>query len=375
MPDRQRHGQGIVFASIAVVLLTVAGWTASETDLLRTHPAQAATPPVLVGTAPVVRTDVQQQTTVTGVLGYAGSYTVYAKAGSGGTITWLPPVGAQASRGQPAYQVNGQPVPLLYGTRPAWRDIGPGTSGPDVRELQENLASLGYGPGLTATGQFSLATGHAVARWQRAEGLPVTGSVPLGQVVFLPGPLLVTQQAAAVGGPVPSGTPILQGTGTTPVVQVQLNPSLVPGLRDGDTVTVTMPDGMPAPGTVAQVSKIAVNQGQGSASQQGGSQSQQSGGQQALIPVMIKMTGTVGGFLDQAQVQVSITSAEARNVLAVPVTALLARPGGTFAVTVTTGPASRTVPVQAGLFDQITGLVEVSGPGLADGERVVVPAT
>jgi transcriptional regulator with XRE-family HTH domain len=87
--------------------------------------------------------------------------------------------------------VGGQPVPLFYGSRPAWRDMAPGvTPGRDVRQLQRNLAALGYGSGLglAVNGQFDLATELATERWQQAAGLPVTGTVPLGQVAFLPGP-------------------------------------------------------------------------------------------------------------------------------------------------------------------------------------------
>jgi hypothetical protein len=62
----------------------------------------------------------------------------------------------------------------------------------------------------------------------------------------------------------------------------------------------------------------------------------------------------------------------------VPITALLAEPGGRFAVVVTGGRAGhvvrRTVPVRTGLFDEVAGVVEVSGPGLAAGQHVAVPA-
>ena len=176
-------------SAAAILLLAVAGWTAYSTDLLRTHPAQAATASIATGTALVTRTDVQQQTAVTGTLGYAGNYSVIAPAGSaagGGAtgfasvITWLPAAGAIVTRGEPAYAVGGQPVPLFYGARPAWRDMAPGiTPGPDVRQLQRNLAALGYGSGLglVAGGQFDAATELAVERWQQAAGLPVTGTV------------------------------------------------------------------------------------------------------------------------------------------------------------------------------------------------------
>ena len=366
-------------SAAVVVLIAGAGWAAWSTDLLRTHPAQAVTPAVATGTAVVVRTNVRQQTPVTGTLGYAGSYSVIAPAGpaagSTGVITWLPAVGAIVTRGEPAYELNGQPVPLFYGSRPAWRDLVPGiTRGPDVRQLQRNLIALGYGTGLglAADGQFGLATGLAVQRWQQAAGLPVTGTVPVGQVVFLPGPLLVSQQAAMTGGPMPSGTIILQGSSATPDVQVALDPTLAPVVRRGNRVIVTLPDGSTDPGVIIQVSRVAqVPAGQ--------NQQNSGGGQQPpTVPVTVRLLRPVRGALDQAQVQVAITSAEDRGVLAVPITALVARPGGRFAVVVVTGAAGhtrrRTVPVRTGLFDEIAGVVEVSGPGLAAGQHVAVPS-
>src|SRR5215467_6860181 len=118
--------------AVAIVLLAAGGWAAYSTNLLRTHLAQAATPGIVTGTALVVRTDVRQQTPVTGTLGYAGSYSVIAPTGSAagggatgavGMITWLPAPGATVTRGESAYAVGGQPVALFYGARPAWRDM------------------------------------------------------------------------------------------------------------------------------------------------------------------------------------------------------------------------------------------------------------
>ena len=202
----------------------------------------------------------------------------------------------------------------------------------------------------------------------------MTGTVPLGQVAFLPGPLLVSQQLAMVGGPVPNGTPIVQGTSTTPDVQLALDPAMAPTVRRGNRIAVTLPNGSTAPGVITQVSNIAQNPAGGSQSQQGPPGSQQP----PAVPVTARLSRPVHGVLDQAQVQVAITSAEDRGVLAVPITALLAQPGGRFAVVVVSSSAGRavrrTVPVQAGLFDEIAGVVQVSGPGLAAGQHVAVPS-
>jgi multidrug efflux pump subunit AcrA (membrane-fusion protein) len=99
----------------------------------------------------------------------------------------------------------------------------------------------------------------------------------------------------------------------------------------------------------------------------------QDGPQQSLIPVTVRLRHRVTG-LDQAQVQVAITSEVHPNVLTVPVLALLARPGGGHQVVVVSGGSRRTVTVQAGLFDDAEGVVEVSGAGLAEGDQVEVPA-
>ena len=146
-------------------------------------------------------------------------------------------------------------------------------------------------------------------------------------------------------------------------------------MRTGNRVLVTLPDGSTDPGVVTQVSNIAQNPAGGSQSQQGPPGSQQP----PAVPVTARLSRPVHGVLDQAQVQVAITSAEDRGVLAVPITALLAQPGGRFAVVVVSSSAGRavrrTVPVQAGLFDEIAGVVEVSGPGLAAGQYVEVPSS
>ena len=80
-----------------------------------------------------------------------------------------------------------------------------------------------------------------------------------------------------------------------------------------------------------------------------------------------------GAALDQAPVNVNITSQRANNVLAVPVNALLALAGGGFGVEVVTGSASRLVGVTTGLYSNT--LVQVSGPGITAGTRVEVPSS
>jgi multidrug efflux pump subunit AcrA (membrane-fusion protein) len=88
-----------------------------------------------------------------------------------------------------------------------------------------------------------------------------------------------------------------------------------------------------------------------------------------ITPSHLAATGT----WDQAPVQVGITTATVPDALVVPVTALLARSGGGYAVEVV-GPSNHLVPVSLGLFDDADGLVQVTGSRLAAGQEVVVPA-
>ena len=79
------------------------------------------------------------------------------------------------------------------------------TAAIETVEAVENLAALGFGPG-PADGQFGWSTEVAIERWQQAHGMTVTGSIPLGAVAFLPGPLRVTSVAQPLGATVAAGT-------------------------------------------------------------------------------------------------------------------------------------------------------------------------
>jgi hypothetical protein len=90
-----------------------------------------------------------------------------------------------------------------------------------------------------------------------------------------------------------------------------------------------------------------------------------------VVPTDPAATGT----LDQAPVQVAITTATVRQALVVPVNALLALRGGGYAVEVVDARAGHhLVAVTPGLFDDADGLVQVTGSGLVPGDRVAVPS-
>lgn len=381
-PVRARPRAVPLLTAAGVVAAAAAGFAAHGLWGGGAHPV--VTTALAVSAAPVVRTDLSSRQQVPGTLGYQGFYAVASQL-DGGILSWLPSLGATVRRGQPLFAVSGQPAILLYGALPAWRTFGPGmTPGPDVRQLQRNLAALGFAPG-SADGQFGWSTEVAIDRWQQASGMTVTGTIPFGTVAFLPGPVRVTALAQPLGAAVQAGAGVLSGTSLTPGVQVWLPVGGTP-VRRGDQVLVTMPDGTTTvPGTVTAVGSVAGppggNQSGGSTSSGSGSSgggtgsggASDAGGASgtAAVPVTITISGALPAGLDQAPVQVAVTEQHADNVLAVPVTALLATPGGGYAVQVA-GPHGRLIPVTTGLFDDASGMVAVTGAGLAPGLPVEV---
>jgi hypothetical protein len=365
--SRRRRARWVA-AGLAVVVAAagaVAGWRAG---VLSAAPAgaRAAGAPASA-TRAVTRQNIAATTPVTATLGYAGSWTVTGQGGE--TLTGLPYAGQVIRQGHALYRTgNGFPVVLLQGSVPDWRTLAEGVTGADVRQLNHDLVHLGYANSrdIAALGwdYYSRETRYAVQQLEEHLGVSSPpGSLSLGQVVFEPEALRVKQVTGQLGGP--ASGPVLTATSDRHVVTVPLDTSDQSEVKKGDTVTVTLPDGATTPGRVSSVGKVAVTStsgpGQGAAT---------------AIPVQVKLTRpSAAGSLDQAPVTVNITTATARNALAVPVSALLARSPGRYVVEVAgAGNTRRWVPVRPGIFDSTSDLVQVTG-ALTPGQRVVVGAS
>jgi hypothetical protein len=168
---------------------------------------------------------------------------------------------------------------------------------------------------------------------------------------------------ATLGGRAMPGAPLASATSTRRQVVVSLDASQQDDVHAGDRVDVTLPDQSVTQGVVSGVGRVA----------SGGSD--RPGGSGPTVDVYVRLRRPrAAGPLDQAPVQVSITTGTARDALVVPINALLAPASGGYAVEVAgAAGAHRLVPVTLGLFDDADGLVQVSGSGLSEGQRVVVP--
>jgi hypothetical protein len=178
------------------------------------------------------------------------------------------------------------------------------------------------------------------------------------------------------GGGVSSGTAILQTSSTKLVVTVDLAASSQSEAVVGEHVTVQMPNGGTVAGKITAVSPVAQaassnsgnGNGNGNGNGGGGNGNGNGNGASSTIPVTVTLKGRHrGAGLDQATVSVNFAQARARNVLSVPVTALLATGGGNYAVQAAARP-HRLIPATVGLF--AAGFVQISGPGIYPGLSV-----
>ncbi|MER6099436.1 peptidoglycan-binding protein [Streptomyces sp. NPDC001728] len=224
--------------------------------------------------------------------------------------------------------------------------------GMDVLQFESNLAALGY-RGFTVDEDFTSATERAVERWQQALGLPETGRVGLGDIVYAPGRIRLGKAGVRLGAA--AGDNALTYTGTTRKVVVDASAQDASWAVRGTEVTVGLPDGTPVRGKVASV---------------GGEATAPEG---ADGPPTVPVTVTVAdqralGRLESGPVTVEYVGRRRENVLAVPVAALVALAEGGHGLETEDG---RFVTARTGLFAD--GMVEVSGPALREGLKVRIP--
>ncbi|MFE9855212.1 peptidoglycan-binding protein [Streptomyces sp. NPDC005780] len=271
--------------------------------------------------------------------------------------------------GQPASDARQRPVPL---------------HGMDVKQFESNLSALGYS-GFTVDDSYTELTAAAVERWQKDLGLPRTGTVDAGSVVYAPGAVRIAGTSARVGDEA-TGTPVTY-TGTSRMVTVNAQATETRWAQHGTAVSVELPDGRSVPGTVAGVGRDAVAPESGSGKDGGPAGGGDGGGDPAATVTVVIVFGDHAslGRLQNGPVTVRYAVKQRKNVLAVPVAALVALAEGGYGLEIsgegdgegdseggTGGGASRGfVPVRTGLF--AGGKVEVSGPLLREGMKVRVP--
>ncbi|WP_049560153.1 peptidoglycan-binding protein [Nonomuraea sp. SBT364] len=356
---RRRRGRGRKIAGllVAVALAGAAAVTVRMLDRTGEPASAAALPPA---TVQIAKETLEDTLEADGELGYGPATTAVNR--KPGTITWLPDSGDTITRGRSLYRVDNDPVVLMYGSTPAYRDLKDGVEGRDVENLERNLSKLGY-DGFTVDDEYTYATAVAVMEWQEDRGLEETGVVELGRVVFADGKVRVDTLDAQVGQPTSPGQKVLSYTGTTKVVTVRLDAEDQRLAKEKSKVSVTLPDDRTARGKVTEVATIIVP-GEGNEEPETKIE--------ALVALDAKDRKKANG-LDNAAVDVTFTADKREDVLTVPIASLVALREGGFGVEVVEGTTTRYVAVKTGLFSG--GRVEIEGEGLAEGMTVGTAAS
>jgi peptidoglycan hydrolase-like protein with peptidoglycan-binding domain len=407
-------GVGIGAALLAAGGLIGASFVKSPQQLA----AQAAPPPATVTTVPVVSQVLTSSVQMRGVVYSSTQYDVYVSAPSPSSSS--PSSGSAASspsaagtstgavyisrlevaardtirNGEQLAELDGQPLFVLAGPVPAWRDLTPGESGPDVTELQNALAALGYYDGGDTSGYFGPATQGAVAAYYQHLGYtpPSSGGVPAADVVFVPSlpASLVAVNGAAGQQP---GQPFLELaargslalTGELPPAYAgQVRPGLTVSVYDevtGIHATGTVAGLGPATVTVPAGTVVDVGSGAATASSAASASSASSGssgsssGAPAFIPLAVRPSAPLAAALNGENVLVTVDTGRTEGpVLTVPVAAIITSASGTSYVTVVGAHSQQTdVPVTPGISENGYVQVTPAHPGtLAAGDRVVV---
>ena len=345
-------------AAAAVLLAVAAGVGVLATGSEQTT---AAAPQPSASTVKVQQGDLSAMVSLNGTLTHrarpdGSPYSAVNQAG--GIYTRLPAAGDEVHCGDVLYRVDDEPVLLLCGWVPAYRDLAIGDEGRDVRQLNRDLHLPGEGD------EFTWRTRQALERVQRDRGADKTGRLDLGDAVFLPRTVRISKVTGRLGGSARPGAEVAQATSDALDVQVDLEASQQGEVRQGDRARITLPGNRSATGRVRRLGRVARTPGK------------DADVAAATIPASIALDEPQRARgLDQAPVRVQITTKGVANVLSVPVLALVGRSGGGFAVEVArAGGRRELVAVRLGLFDSAGGRVEVEG-ALREGDDVVVPSS
>ncbi|HEX9887995.1 MAG TPA: peptidoglycan-binding protein [Nitriliruptorales bacterium] len=352
-PRRRRRGLAwLALGGAVVAAVGVGAWLwASNTSA---EPAPAATGPA--ATATVERGTIAATDSWDATLGHGRPFTV--TSGSEGTITRLVGQGVTVGRGAELYRVDEQPVTLLYGVVPMYRDVGPGDSGADVEQLEANLAELGY-DGFTLDDQYTSSTAQAVRARQADIGAEQTGTVARGDVVFVPQGGQVDALRADVGDRSGPGTAILDLTGTDQVASLEADVDDRDRFEVDTAVTVVLPGGDEVAGTVSATAVVEVRS------------DGPEGDTESILQVEIALGEQVPDEFVGGPVDVVVAVDERTDVLLVPVNALLALAEGGYGLEVVADDGTTSlVAVETGLFAE--GKVEVSSADVAEGTVVGV---
>lgn len=339
----RRAGLALV-GLIAVVGATLA-LAYARTSLLAS-PAEAA-PGLTVG---VERHTLRDSLTLRGTLAYDDRGVVRAAAPGRATALGVT-TGSPVVSGTVLLAIDGRPMVAVIGAQPFWRSLAMSDVGPDVRELNDVLRSAGLPA--PEDDQFTAQTAAALRRWQTLHGAPADGRLELNDLAVITDPARVGAVTIAVGEFVAPGSALLRLQGSQAHVALAVTPTDRTRISQGQSALIQLAtSNEQLPATVSAVDESPTLSAQGA----------QSYG--ATITPASALAGR-----DGTPVSAVIVISEARDVLCVPLAAVISDGTGQPAVRVREARGTRIVAIRTGISEG--AYVEVTG-GLSGTESVLL---
>ena len=198
--------------ALALVALAAGGGGGYLVGSRHSDTTTVASAPVKLSTAKVQQLDLTTYDETTATLGFTTSATVSSPVA--GTVTSVVAGGDTVDAGPVVATIAGAPVVAMIGDIPVYRDLSTSSAnGADVRQLEMNLVQLGFDPDhkIVIDEKYDAATRDAVTAWENSLGLTGDGKITKGELVFIPGRLLVDTVSATVGGSVNAGSALVVG--------------------------------------------------------------------------------------------------------------------------------------------------------------------
>jgi len=340
----------------AIVLLLVAGayWAGTKATSPGVVAKQQAPAPRTLLTAMVILRHLSETLSVNGTIAPGSVYSIdfgpVSVPAAQPIVTQQPlRIGSLITNGSVVAQIAGQPIFVMSGTTPMYRDLTVGDTGSDVIQLQDDLEALGFGI-QDKPGVFGVGTMRAVRAFYRWAGysaplLPGVSKslgrlvVPQAEIVFVPHLPDVLERTSMVLGHTVTNPALVLAEGQLRAV-TKLTEAQAALVRRGDKVQLYVSGRNGRTITIAaKVRAVSVT----------------AGSQSAVIAPLRPLSAALDGANVTAQIVIASTRSA---VLAVPVAALYTTADGQAFVTLVRDHRRINVPVQVGI--EIAGYVPVN---------------
>jgi peptidoglycan hydrolase-like protein with peptidoglycan-binding domain len=178
--SRRRRRQAAAVVGLALVSAGAGVLVGSRLKSPSDAASQRAAPTASLITVPVEKRKLESTLTVAGEIRYVEPTPVRLAGAVGGSgdrqvVTRLPAVDAEVAEGAVLLEVSGRPVFAMRGELPMYRQLVPGSTGPDVTQLETALDTLGFSPG-TVDNIYDSGTEAALDAFYESHGYVSEGA-------------------------------------------------------------------------------------------------------------------------------------------------------------------------------------------------------